>query len=68
LNEVFALRNPDRISPTEFARHLSAGNLKESIVKIGMAKKHDDSPDTILFAEGGCDDWISIPVGVVEQV
>ena len=59
---------PNVFTGQEFARHLSEGKLKESLVKIGMAKKHDHSPDTILFAEGGCEDWISIPVGVIEQV
>jgi hypothetical protein len=52
----------------EFAKRLSEGKLKESIVKIGMTKRHDDSSDSILFAEGGCQDWISIPVDVIEQV
>jgi hypothetical protein len=60
---------PNVFTGQEFARSLSEGKLKEPLVKIGMAKKHDDSPNTILFAEGGlCDEWISIPVGVIEQV
>jgi hypothetical protein len=37
-----------------------------------MAKKHDDSPDTILFAEGGATIGSAFrsafPVGVIEQV
>jgi hypothetical protein len=60
---------PNVFTGQEFAKSLSEGKLKEAIVKIGMAKKPDDSSDTILFAEGGmCDGWISIPLGAIEQV
>lgn len=60
---------PNIFTGQEFAKNLSEGKLKEPLIKIGMAKKQDDSPDTILFAEGGlCDGWISIPVNVIEQV
>jgi hypothetical protein len=60
---------PDVFTGQEFAKRLSTGQLKRSIVKIGMAKKSDDSLDTILFAEGRmCDEWISIPVSMIEQV
>jgi len=59
---------PNVFTGQEFARHLSEGKLHEGVVKVGMVKKHDDVSNTILFAEGGCEDWISIPVGVIEQV
>ena len=60
---------PDVFTGQEFAKSLSTGQLKKSIVRVGMAKKSDDSPDTILFAEGRmCREWISIPVSVIEQV
>jgi hypothetical protein len=59
---------PNVFTGPEFAKRLSEGKLKEPIVRIGMAKKHHDSPDTILFAERGCEDWISIPISIIEQV
>jgi len=60
---------PDVFTGQEFAKRLSTGQLKKSIVKVGMAKTNDDSPNTILFAEGRmCAEWISIPVSVIEQV
>ena len=52
----------------EFAKRLSEGKLKQPIVKIGMVKKDDADPKTILFAEGtACGDWISIPVSLIEE-
>ena len=60
---------PNVFTGQEFAKHLSAGQLKKAIVKVGMAKKSEDTPDTILFAESRmCDEWISIPVSIIEQV
>jgi hypothetical protein len=60
---------PDVFTGQEFANSLSTRQLKRSIVKVGMAKKSDDSPDTILFVEGRkCGEWVSIPVSIIEQV
>jgi hypothetical protein len=69
LQPRWAIRMPNTFTGTEFLKSLSEESLKEPLVKIGMAKKDDDSEDTVLFAEGGvCEDWISVPVGVIEQV
>ena len=60
---------PNVFTGQEIVRNLSEGKLKDPIVKVGMAKKAEDSSDAILFADGGsCDDWISVPVSVMEQV
>jgi len=59
---------PNVFTGQEFARQLAQGKLNEPIIKIGMVKKPDDSSNTILFAESGCDDWVSIPISFMEQV
>lgn len=59
---------PNEFTGEEFAKALSLGQLKTPIVRIGMVKS-GDSPNAILFAEGRiCDEWIRIPVSVIEQV
>lgn len=53
----------------QFAKALSEGTLKESIVRIGMVKPDEGGPSAILFAEGtSCAKWIKIPVDLIDDV
>jgi len=60
---------PSTFTGKEFAKHLSAGTLKQQIVKFGMVKKHDEDATAIWFSEGtACGSWLSIPVEAIEEV
>jgi hypothetical protein len=55
-------------SGEEFARALAEDALKQPITLAGMVKKAEDS-EVILFATGTvCENWVSIPVGMIEKV
>lgn len=52
----------------EFAKALSDGTLKESIVRMGMVKPDAEDSTAILFAESGCGDWIKVPIDLIDEV
>lgn len=55
-------------SGAQFAKALGEGPIRESIVRVGMAKK-DEKGTAILFSEGtACEKWISIPSELIEEV
>jgi hypothetical protein len=55
-------------SGEEFAKALSEGSLRDSIVRVGMVKMPAQGSGVILFAEGECTDWIEVPVELIEEV
>ena len=60
---------PKTFAPGDFLKALSEGGLREPILKTGMVKQDESSPDALLFSEGGsCASWTKIPLDLIEQI
>lgn len=59
----------DMLSPEKFLEQLAKGMPMSKVTVVGMAKKSDDDPNSIMFVEGtNCSGWVTIPLSQIEGV
>jgi hypothetical protein len=53
----------------EFLDKLNKDEVQAGVVLVGMVKKNEEDPDSLLFAIGqSCENWIAIPSSLIAEI